>query len=106
MPVRSVVLTGLLTLGSLSIGCAGRETARPPGAEPALPASSTCDATRAQFAIAERVSTALVERARIAAHAGSVRVIRPSDAVTMDFSDSRLNVHLDEKDIVRSLRCG
>ncbi len=35
-----------------------------------------------------------------------IRVIRPDDAVTEDFSPERLNVHLDERDRVESLSCG
>jgi hypothetical protein len=34
------------------------------------------------------------------------RVIRPGDAVTEDFSESRLNVFVDSQDIVTSLTCG
>lgn len=35
-----------------------------------------------------------------------VRVIRPGDAVTMDFSPQRLNVLVDDRAIVTELRCG
>lgn len=37
---------------------------------------------------------------------GRVRVIRPGDRVTMDMLPDRLNIHLDEDDIVVQLRCG
>jgi Peptidase inhibitor I78 family len=35
-----------------------------------------------------------------------VRVIRPGQAVTMDFRGDRLNVEIDERNRVRALRCG
>ena len=35
-----------------------------------------------------------------------IRVIRPGDAVTMDHMPVRLNIEVDEDDIVRRLRCG
>jgi hypothetical protein len=35
-----------------------------------------------------------------------IRVIRPGQAVTMDHVPSRLNIELDENDIVVRLRCG
>jgi hypothetical protein len=37
---------------------------------------------------------------------GSVRVIRPGDAVTEDWSETRLNVSLDGNDIIAALTCG
>lgn len=37
---------------------------------------------------------------------GSVRVIRPGDAVTEDYSETRLNVSLDGSDIIAALTCG
>lgn len=35
-----------------------------------------------------------------------VRIIHPRDMVTMDYSPSRLNVMLDDHDIVNGLKCG
>lgn len=37
---------------------------------------------------------------------GTLRLIHPGDAVTEDFSASRLNVYLDGGGIVRNLACG
>ena len=37
---------------------------------------------------------------------GALRVIRPGDAVTEDFSESRLNVSLDGADRIIALTCG
>lgn len=41
-----------------------------------------------------------------AAEATRLRVIRPGDAVTMDFREDRLNIELDGGGRVRALRCG
>ena len=35
-----------------------------------------------------------------------VRWIRPGDAVTMDYSPERLNIHLDARDRIERLSCG
>lgn len=37
---------------------------------------------------------------------GPVRVIRPGMAVTMDYAPERLNVMLDEADLILSISCG
>ncbi len=36
----------------------------------------------------------------------AVRVIKPGDMMTMDYSPNRLNIFLDENDIMREVRCG
>lgn len=38
--------------------------------------------------------------------AGGARIIRPGDAVTEDYSDTRLNVDLDADDHITRLWCG
>ena len=37
---------------------------------------------------------------------GTLRVIRPGQAVTEDYSETRLNVQLDEADTIIALSCG
>jgi hypothetical protein len=74
------------------------ETA-PPAAEDACGAGRVAD---------------LVGRARrdvlddVARRSGArrIRYIRPGDAVTMDYSAARLNVHLDARDRVERFACG
>jgi hypothetical protein len=48
----------------------------------------------------------LLERARHAAQASVARFIRPSERITTEFSPSRLNLVLDEQDVVASVSCG
>jgi hypothetical protein len=77
-----------------------------PAPPPLPPASGTCDAARSQWAIGERASAELLERARLAAAAGSARFLRPNDRITLEYLASRLNLGLNEQDVVRSVSCG
>jgi hypothetical protein len=90
MVVGSVLLTGCV------------ETM--PHPEPARPV--VCNAERAAFAMGRVAKPGLVSRAKHAARARDVRVIRPGQAVTMDFRQDRLNIEVDGRDLVRSVRCG
>jgi len=36
----------------------------------------------------------------------SVRIIKPGDQVTMDFSEARLNIDVDAAGVITGLRCG
>jgi hypothetical protein len=122
-----VVLSLLALAAGLSAGCAGSSNdrrlptspsqelsadsgnaSRPPQdprPEPP-PVTGTCVAERAQGAIGQPASPTLLERARVEATASVARYIRPNEAVTMEFLSGRLNLYLDERDVVHSVTCG
>ena len=77
-----------------------------PPPSPTPPSSGTCDATQAQFAVGQVASNDLLERARIAAGAGSARFLRPNQPITTEFLGSRLNLNLNDRDIVNGVTCG
>jgi hypothetical protein len=94
----------LLTLAALAtlVACAAPlPPAPPPG--PAVPdaASDTCGAS-ARGSLIGQPATAL-ERVYIL---GPVRIIRPGDAITMDFSEDRINFDLDATDRIVRIFCG
>jgi hypothetical protein len=60
----------------------------------------------ALFAIGDRASNDLLERARTAADAASARFLRPNQPITTDSVGSRLNLEVDAQDVVRSVLCG
>lgn len=79
----------------------------PPISDPLPATPMTCDAEKAKAdAIGRPATEANVEQARIASGAESVRVLRPGTMVTMEFIESRLNIDVDEDDIITGLRCG
>ncbi|MFT4249835.1 MAG: I78 family peptidase inhibitor [Candidatus Woesearchaeota archaeon] len=47
-----------------------------------------------------------IEEMDVAGYSDSYRVIRPGDAVTMDYRVDRLNVYLDEADVIEAIICG
>jgi hypothetical protein len=69
-------------------------------------AEGNCSAEAAGDLIGKPYSAAAVEKARLASGSKTVRVIRPGMAVTMDYRIDRLNVDLDEKDVVTRVHCG
>jgi Peptidase inhibitor I78 family len=77
-----------------------------PNPQPSPPASRTCDAAKAQWALGEPASSDLSERARVAARAEAARFIRPDQPITTEFLPWRLNLGLDKQDIVVAVSCG
>lgn len=99
---------------ALTMGCNDRNTTPTsplPGPSDSIgstgqPASGSCDDSNARWAIGQRASRDLLERARTAAQAKVARFIRPNQPITMEFSPERLNLGLDRRDVVISVSCG
>ncbi|WP_309667889.1 I78 family peptidase inhibitor [Tabrizicola sp.] len=90
-----VILAAALALA----GCVEEPTPmpRPGGIIP----QSTCGADLLQDYIGLPVALLPAGRADV-----TRRVIRPGDAITEDFSLQRLNVFLDDADVITQLTCG
>ena len=76
----------------------------PPATEPVQLAACSVDGVT--DAVGKAYSAALGDRTRVRSGAKTVRVIRPGMAVTMDYRTDRLNIDLDEKDVITRLHCG
>lgn len=79
-------------------------TDAPPPAQP--PTAQACDADAANGAIGETATTEVIERARNAAGAAVARTLAPGQVVTMEFRGDRLNLMVDEANVVTGVRCG
>lgn len=88
---------------------AGQATTEPPApAQPAdLPPRPSCNAEAAKPGlIGKTADAATVERARAAAGGHSVRVLKPGQAITKEYLDGRVNVYVDERNLVVDVGCG
>ncbi|CAA9527246.1 MAG: hypothetical protein AVDCRST_MAG23-677 [uncultured Sphingosinicella sp.] len=65
-----------------------------------------CDVSRAQGLVGQASSSTLGGRALELTGARTIRWIRPGDAVTMDYREDRLNIHLTGRGRVERLACG
>ena len=72
---------------------------------PAGPGSG-CNERRAFWAIGEPATPSILERARISAGARTVRVVRPGQAITLEFNPHRLTIELDGDDHIARVNCG
>jgi hypothetical protein len=70
------------------------------------PAAGGCNADAAHAFVGHAASTDAAEAARKAAGADLVRVIKPGQAVTMDFRGDRLNLYLDDAGLILRASCG
>lgn len=84
------------------LGCA--QTAPAPAPAPVPPGE--CAAEPARSVQGKAFDADVQAQAQRLSGARSVRVIRPGQAVTMDFNPFRLNIELDASNRVLRVRCG
>ena len=75
----------------------------PPGPPPM---ATQCVAEAAGWAMGLGVTDEIVERVRVDTRSRDVRVIRPGQAVTMDYRADRVNIKLNERDAIVGISCG
>ena len=95
---------GAVTALFLLAACATQAPAPPPAADGG--SSGACNAEPARSAVGQPYADALGAELQAKAGAKALRVIRPGQAVTMDFRDDRLNVELDAAGQVKRVSCG
>ena len=97
---RLRVLPPVLILAALA-GCAMT------GAEPiATMPPGSCNAGLAQVYVGQAATVELGANVQHASKAERLRWVPPRTAVTMDYSDARVNVHYDDAMKVTSISCG
>lgn len=93
--MKTIVLP-MLALGA----CAMTAEGTPPAGE------GGCDAAKAADLVGQVGTSELGAKALKATGARALRWTRPGMAVTMDYREDRLNIHLDAQDKVERITCG
>ena len=68
---------------------------------PPMPPLGACGAPDLQYLVGQ--PEAVLQKMKFA---GPVRIIRPGMAVTMDYSESRLNIEIDKSGRINRVTCG
>ncbi|CUI28764.1 Peptidase inhibitor I78 family [Achromobacter xylosoxidans] len=69
-------------------------------------ARKTCDASALQSQIGQKATQSVLEDLRTRSGAATARILRPGQLVTMEYNDTRLNLIVDDKDVMTAIRCG
>lgn len=78
----------------------------PPTGGPNPPMLLQCNTDAAQGAVGKVATAAVVEQARKDAGAQTARVLKPGQMVTMEYIEGRLNIHVDERNVIVRVACG
>ncbi len=106
--LAAVALAGCSALGpgSGAPSSPAPAPAPPPIGASTAPVGSTCNAQPAQWAVGKTATGAVVEQARVRANARMARVLRPGQAVTLEFDAERLSLRVDASGKVTAATCG
>ncbi len=77
-----------------------------PAPDAATPPAGSCDASQVQGLVGQPYSDAVGEQARQDAGAQKVRTLKPNQPITMEYLGERLNIEVDENNLVSGVRCG
>ncbi|GGK16552.1 I78 family peptidase inhibitor [Luteimonas terricola] len=107
-PARTLAALLVAPLACMVAACS---TAREPASDRPPPTiidgvSGSCDDKAAAAFVGQTISEDVSAKAKAAAGAQGVRVIRPGMAVTMDYRAGRLNLHLDDAGRITRVTCG
>lgn len=101
----SLLATPLLLI--LSACATSISAAAPPMSDPMPPLVQTCNAELAKpGAMGRRATAEVIDQARIDAGARTARVLKPGQMVTMEYLEGRLNIDVDDDNLIVNLRCG
>ncbi len=79
------------------------------GSSSAMPGSTsgkTCDAGPLQSQIGQKATPSVMEDLRTRSGSTTARMLRPGQVVTMEYNNTRLNLIVDDKDVMTAIRCG
>jgi hypothetical protein len=107
MTSSRIALAAAGALVATSLAACASQANPPQMSRPLPPEVMTCNADAAKpAALGKTASADVVERARSQAGAKNARVLKPGQMVTMEFQESRLNIDVDDNNVITGLRCG
>lgn len=98
-------LIAILLLPALA-ACSSVGSLQPAEAGPTVKGDGRCDAAPVAWAVGQKADEEVMKKVWKQSGAGLIRPIAPGQAVTMDFRQDRINVHLDAGNTITRLDCG
>ena len=108
--MKANLFTSIVLSASISVvaACTSQPTAAGGDASPAPSPdmAQSCNADAVRGAVGKVATPDVVEQARRDAGAAIARVLKPGQVVTMEYRGDRLDVDVDDGNVVTNVRCG
>jgi len=69
-------------------------------------AGGDCDGSTVQGSVGQTLNQSLLNQMRTTSGAETARALKPGQMITMEYNPSRLNVLVDNKNVITAARCG
>lgn len=66
----------------------------------------SCDSDTVQNLVGQQYSSSRDSSLRSSANVSQLRILRPGEVMTLEYNPNRLNVILENNDVISALRCG
>ena len=104
--MKTARLAFLLLVAGMSTACAPPQSLLPASGGPTIQGDGICHAERVAWAVGQPADEAVMKRVWKESGSGLIRLIAPKQAVTHDFRQDRLNVHIDANNLITQVACG
>ncbi len=99
--MRQIHAFCILVLSGVLFGCQTKAPDQATG-----DASGDCNASAAHHLIGEQATPAVLDQARRESGAGTARIVRPGDIVTLEYNYQRLTLVTNEDLVIERIGCG
>jgi hypothetical protein len=93
-------------LALLLAACAPPQALQPASGGPTIAGNGTCKAEGLGWAVGQAATQETMGRIWRESGAGLIRPIAPGQAVTRDYRRDRVNVHVDDGNVITGIDCG
>jgi formate-dependent nitrite reductase cytochrome c552 subunit len=104
--MNRVALVSMCVVVSMLAACASTAPMQPASAGPQVSDDGTCHAERVAWAVGKQGDEQTMKAVWKQSGAGLIRPIAPGQAVTRDFRQDRVNVHIDSGNAITKVDCG
>ena len=104
MTAPRIILLGLLGTGLITVSACAPKAGPAPSLMPEL--TGSCNADAVAGLIGQPASSEIGQEALRLSTSRSLRWLQPNTAVTMDYQGARLNIKLDDRNIITDFSCG
>lgn len=98
-----MIRTTLSTTALVLVAAACTTMGPPPVASQGM---ESCTTDTISWVIGNAATPEVVERAQYESHSRDVRVVEPDQAVTLDYREDRLNLHVNKAGAIHEATCG
>lgn len=96
----------ILATALLAAGCSTADKTPTASAPKAADPSQGCSSSAVEHLEGKVATPELLEEARAQAGAISARVLTPDSVVTLEYNGQRLNLYVDDQDVITRASCG